>query len=220
MGHLFRLCELKSRQEQFCFTCQKKGRTYLFRTSSSRKSPVVARMKHVESRPWTDTVTVAAVKSEPDDGNPTAATEEFKLPNEFGTFGFVAEVPGPDGSGNRHEEFNWRHSSRDEVRSLTGWEDAKAGWCLVRGITSRDIVAVFCKFTAGPFWSSRIARLQFLQENEVERFGERWAVMAYVSLISLIEWDWHVGDWLHPPDRSWSPPQPPAPNHAMNRPMK
>jgi hypothetical protein len=100
------------------------------------------------------------------------------------TFSFSFDVPGPD-SQLRAEPFEWRHSKGQDVGQLASvWG---TGWKLVRlAGQGKEIVAV-C--TMGPASLSKTFCFKFLGAGETGALGERWAVMAVISGISIWERD-------------------------------
>lgn len=109
------------------------------------------------------------------------------------SWSFAVEVTRPDG-GLRREPFEWRHSSGDEVKTLSGWG---TGWKLVhtgpgglgtgsgpRSGEGNEVVALF----AVPAMSiTKAVEFRFVGSGMTGEFGERWAVTAVISALGIWE---------------------------------
>jgi hypothetical protein len=148
----------------------------------------------------------ASITLAPHAGSTFAAAEE-RLVVAGGGFstvlGFSIETTTAPGSGGVREDFEWRHSSGAEVEALGG---RHSGWKLVRvsvppppsttitrkkhgndpGRSSdgKEVVAVWA---AAVMSMSKILYFRFLGTGADGSLGDRWAVMAVASALSI----WH-----------------------------
>jgi hypothetical protein len=89
------------------------------------------------------------------------------------------EVPIGTGLKRSIERFEWRRSSRDEVRALG---EQGHGWKLLRPSGGDEILAVWADASLS---MSKAARFQFMNAEATSALGEAWALMAVLTFVRL-----------------------------------
>ncbi|KAK0706069.1 hypothetical protein B0T26DRAFT_442655 [Lasiosphaeria miniovina] len=147
--------------------------------------------------------------------NPTDLPHTFRFPDEYGVFGFVAEVQDPSGTGLLLERFRWQQIDWPNLEWITDWK-SHHGWCLIGDVVSgqsssppgvRDVVACYASNRA---WtasretlslarsSSKVGRIRFLDSVDMGRFDERWVTLAMVSAMAIYGLEEWMDDQLRP----------------------
>ncbi|KAK3370897.1 hypothetical protein B0T24DRAFT_302809 [Lasiosphaeria ovina] len=161
-------------------------------------------------------ITVSLIPCRPNGpSNPTDLPHTFRFPDEYGVFGFVAEVQDPSGTGVLLEHFRWQQIDRLNLEWITNWK-SHHGWCLIGDVVSgqsssppgvRDVVACYASNRAwkasGETLSlersrSKVGRIRFLDSVDMGRFDERWVTLAVVSVMAIYGSEEWMDDQLRP----------------------
>lgn len=123
----------------------------------------------------------------------------MKCENPYTTIRYTFTMPVGNGPHQHFETFEWRHSSRDEVKSLGL---SGTGWKLVRttpnttpqnghgsGFSSdgKEVVAIFAPAKSLSMSMTDIGGFQYFGSGTSPEMGYHWALMALLSAITLFQ---------------------------------
>jgi hypothetical protein len=152
-----------------------RGPNIVLHNNASQDSPPLAEIKVSGFRANID-VTLPALLTP--GSSPPPAERAVAATGLHQRWNFGVEVGGVGGGGQR-EQFEWRHSRSDEVKSLGG-----SGFKLVRPSRGEEVVMVITE--PGSSMTKQL-RLAFRASGATGELGERWAVMAVATALGVWE---------------------------------
>ncbi|KAK4449075.1 hypothetical protein QBC34DRAFT_380558 [Podospora aff. communis PSN243] len=122
---------------------------------------------------------------------------DFTLPDKYGTFGFQAVFPKPDGSGTEEMHFCWRPCLQAETETLgLPWDWGRSFWKLVCEPSQSEIrlgrLEYVLAVMGGDTKTGAMMRFHWGFEEDYQV-----SLLAVASGLCLMEWQDGLRQWLH-----------------------